>query len=465
MPSRSPLLTKLAATHSAWLLAGSALLVFATSSQAEVQVATGYSPAGSGFAFKSVPPPANNDAATNAKFTLVDGTRDGNGGDLAVLHDGRVPTGEDQPAANFFFRAGTDGGRIQIDLGGATSVKAVASYSWHAGTRGPQVYKLYAADGAAPGFQPEPKKGTDPASCGWKLIAGVDTRPKDGPGAGQHGAAITDTAGTIGKYRYLLFDIARTEDRDAFGNTFYSEIDVIDANGPAPIAAVDKPVLQTFASADGRIHYTIDLTGAPDLTEWSAKALRPVVEEWYPKIVALLPSDGYEATNNITLRYRTDMGKIPATADPAGVNLNAPWFRGELQREARGAVVHELVHVVQRYWQVRRGSSPAKPNPGWLVEGIADYVRWFLYEPQTKGAEITAGNIAKANYDSSYRITANFLNWATQTYDKDLVRKLNAAAREGRYDETLWKEWTGKTVQELGAEWKKFNEQRISSAK
>ncbi len=67
-----------------------------------------------------MPPPANNDAATNAKFTLVDGTRDGNVGDLAVLHDGRVPTGEDQPAANFFCsRAGTDGGRIQIDLGGA----------------------------------------------------------------------------------------------------------------------------------------------------------------------------------------------------------------------------------------------------------------------------------------------------------------------------------------------------------
>ncbi len=228
------------------------MLLFAATSQAEVQIATGYSPAGLGFAFKSVPPPANNDAATNAKFTLVDGTRDGNGGDLAVLHDGRVPTGEDQPAANFSFRAGTDGGRIQIDLGGAVSVKTVATYSWHGSARGPQVYKLYAADGASPGFQPEPKKGTDPASCGWKFIASVDTRPKDGEGAGQHGAAITDTAGAIGKYRYLLFDIARTEDHDGFGNTFYSEIDVIDANGPAATTAVSyKPILQSFAS-DGR---------------------------------------------------------------------------------------------------------------------------------------------------------------------------------------------------------------------
>lgn len=30
---------------------------------------------------------------------------------------------------------------------------------------------------------------------------------------------------------------------------------------------------------------------------------------------------------------------------------------------------------------------------------------------------------------------------------------MNAAAREGRYDETLWKEWTGKTARELGEEW------------
>ena len=34
--------------------------------------------------------------------------------------------------------------------------------------------------------------------------------------------------GALGKYRYLLFDISRTESDDDFGNTFYSEIDVIE---------------------------------------------------------------------------------------------------------------------------------------------------------------------------------------------------------------------------------------------
>ena len=88
------------------------------------------------------------------------------------------------------------------------------------------------------------------------------------------------------------------------------------------------------------------------------------------------------------------------------------------------------------------------------MEGIADYIRWFLYEPETRGAEITRRSFARARYDASYRVSANFLNWVTKTYDRQLIAKLNAAAREGRYSEDLWKEYTGHTVQELGTEWK-----------
>ena len=124
-------------------------------------------------------------------------------------------------------------------------------------------------------------------------------------------------------------------------------------------------------------------------------------------------------------------------------------------------MVHELVHVVQNYWN-RRGSAHAAKTPGWVVEGIADYVRWFLYEPQSQGAEITQGNFAAAKYDSSYRVTGNFFNWLTQTYDKEIVQKVNAAAREGRYAESIWKDLTGKTMQELGDEWKKFHERRLN---
>ncbi len=449
------------------ILAAASLLLLAATSHAATNVTVAHGDGVPGFNLKPVPPPANNDAATTATFTLVDGARDPNGGELAVLHDGRVPTGEDQPADNFFFRAGTDGGRIQIDLGKVISVKQVNTYSWHAGTRGPQVFKLYASDGAAGGFNPAPKKGTDPLTCGWKLVASVDTRPKDGDGGGQHAVSISDTDGALGKFRHLLLDISQTESRDAFGNTFFGEIDVIDSDGPAPTSGGftdDTPILKTFATADGDYQFTINATAAPDLADWAEKELNPVVKEWYPKLVAMLPSEGVRAPTNVTLRFRMDMGGTPASASGAGVNLNTQWFRRELQREARGAVVHELVHVVQSYGRTRRTNPDAVRTPGWLVEGIPDYIRWFLYEPQTKGAEITARNLANARYDASYRVTGNFLDWVTRTHDKEFIRKMNAAARQGNYSEKLWKDWTGKTMQELGDEWKKAHEARLNAA-
>ena len=68
---------------------------------------------------------------------------------------------------------------------------------------------------------------------------------------------------------------------------------------------------------------------------------------------------------------------------------------------------------------------------------------------------------AQGKSNASYRISAHFLNWVTENYDKEIVRKLNAAAREGRYSEGLWKELAGRTVQELGVEWKtELEEQR-----
>jgi hypothetical protein len=88
--------------------------------------------------------------------------------------------------------------------------------------------------------------------------------------------------------------------------------------------------------------------------------------------------------------------------------MNSSWFRRELNREARGAVVHELVHVVQSYGRVRRTDPDATRAPGWLVEGIADYIRWFLYEPETRGAEINERNLSRARYDASYRVTGTF---------------------------------------------------------
>jgi hypothetical protein len=207
-----------------------AVLALTSLAHAQVKVTSDHNPnatATSAFRFKNVPSPQKDDVAAKAKLLLVEGEADGNGADLSALTDGALPTEEDQPATNFFWNAGTGGGRFQMDLGSIIEIAQVNSYSWHPNTRGPQVYRLWASDGSGPNFNPAPKTKIDPATSGWKLITVVDTRSKEGNDGGQFGVSITNATGSLGKFRYLLFDCYVTETADEFGNTFYSEIDVI----------------------------------------------------------------------------------------------------------------------------------------------------------------------------------------------------------------------------------------------
>ncbi len=52
-------------------------------------------------------------------------------------------------------------------------------------------------------------------------------------------------------------------------------------------------------------------------------------------------------------------------------------------------------------------------------------------------------------------MSANFLNWVIATHDKELIRELNAALREGRYAPTFWDERTKMDLESLGRGWKK----------
>ncbi len=454
-----------------FLAAVSALCLAATASLAEITVLVEHNDnehARADFNFKSVPAPSRTDAAGQAQFSIADGEPDHNGGSLSVLHDGRVPAEADEPAENFFFNAGTDGGTVLVDLGSELELQQVNTYSWHPNSRGPQVYKLYAGQGRGADFNARPKRGTDPENSGWKLLARVDTRPKEGGGGGQCGVSISDPQGAIGKYRYLLFDISRTEADDAFGNTFYSEIDVVakgvtakaaDPGSAAP-AATRALVIQ---SSDGHCEITIDTSAAPDLKEWAEQKLAPVLAAWYPKIVAMLPSEGYTAPKRFSVSIRPGRG-VAATSGTR-ITANSDWAKRELDGEATGALVHEVVHVVQQY-RGRRGNPDYRPAPGWLVEGICDYIRWFLYEPQSHGADVTwlrARRNVALKHDASYRITANFLNYVVQHHDpkQELITRLNAACRQGRYTDDLWKDCTGKTLLELSDEWKTATEQQL----
>ncbi len=437
-----------------WVAGLSALALATAVASAETKVTVDYNgndEATSAFAFKTVPAPSANDAATSAKFEIIAGHADGNGGGLEKLHDGALPEDADQPSDNFFFQAGGNGGRVRVDLGSEINIRQVNTYSWHPGSRGPQVYKLYASDGAAGDFNAAPGAGVAPDQCGWKLIASVDTKPKSEDGGGQYGVSISDTDGSLGKFRYLLFDVAAAERDDAFGNTFYSEIDVVDANAPVAQNATAPKGNFSIKTSDGKCTITINTDKAPELKDWADHTLASALAEWYPKIVAILPSEGYTAPSH----FKITLKPMPGVAYTAGQSVvaNSDWLNKELHGEAVGSLIHEAVHVVQHL------GGNAVHNPGWLVEGTADYIRWFKYEPQSHGADMVwmrkHGKNFNPHYNDSYRITANFLNYVSEKYDANIVTQMNAAMRDGKYDDDLWKQLTGKTAPELGEEWNK----------
>jgi hypothetical protein len=337
---------------------------------------------------------------------------------------------------------------------------------------------------------------------------------------------------------------------------------------------------------DGSCEITIDTSQAPDLKDWAEHKLAPVLANWYPKICALLPTAGFTPPK----KWSVDIapGRGVAATGGTRVTANATWFRGELDKQAVGALLHEEVHVVQQYGGGRRNFTPGNislgditnlvslaaklkaradpisvflekqltagegkaladyrgPGPkgyilrtnlagalnrivagpdiydaalfknitlresttslrdekpedsdlrrlnralledalpselarrstgrrnrggdtGWLTEGIPDYIRWFLYEPQTHGADATyiqgridseakKGQVYEPKYNESYRISANFLDFVTTKYDRHIVPKLNDALRQGKYYDDIWADNTGKTVQELNQEW------------
>lgn len=179
----------------------------------------------------------------------------------------------------------------------------------------------------------------------------------------------------------------------------------------------------------------VDTNDATDLKEWGNKAGTLCVE-WFPKIAALLPSEGFVAPKQITLDFDPKMKGV-AHALNGKITISADFVRQH--PEDWGMVVHELTHIVQAY-------PPG--GPGWLVEGIADYIRIVKFEPEAPRPKL---DLVKASYKDAYKTTAMFLEWIEKHHASDLVVKMNAALRKGAYRDEMWKELTGKTVNELWA--------------
>jgi hypothetical protein len=189
------------------------------------------------------------------------------------------------------------------------------------------------------------------------------------------------------------------------------------------------------------IEVRLDVSEVPDLKPWGEKAQKLCVE-WYPKIAARLECK--DRPRPVTIVLKKDKKGVAGTSNDR-ITISAEYVRKH--PEDIGMVIHELTHVVQAY---------PHNDAGWLVEGIADYIRYHHFEPKGRTPHVDA----KSSYKDGYGTAAAFLAWAERKYDKKLVIKLNTALHDGKYKQEIFREATGKELDELWKEYVKVHEKK-----
>ena len=169
---------------------------------------------------------------------------------------------------------------------------------------------------------------------------------------------------------------------------------------------------------------------------WAEGAAR-VVLEWAPRIEAALGAPTV-SNRTVTLEFKD----MPGVAHTSGntITISTGWIRR--RPDDLGMVVHELTHVIQSY---------PGGQPGWMVEGIADHVRYFTYEPAV-GAAFKPRR-GQPDFRAGYLPAAAFLNWIDQRVDGNLIQELNAQARNGRMTEAWLAEKAGGSLDQLWADY------------
>ena len=196
----------------------------------------------------------------------------------------------------------------------------------------------------------------------------------------------------------------------------------------------------------------LDTSAAPDMKEWTEGVVGRIQRGGVR--VAAYVTAGWPIPCCVTVSYVDKDGGAPAWTEPGAcpkICLNAKWFRENRDGEAAGAFFYALVRAMQGY---RATPGATETNcPSWLANGIADYARWYLFEPESRGCDFVRKNPEAYRYNGSFRVTASFLDFVERRHPGTVMRA-NAAMRAHAFDDaTFWKEATGKTAEELEKLW------------
>jgi len=201
----------------------------------------------------------------------------------------------------------------------------------------------------------------------------------------------------------------------------------------APASAAESRIVE-------RGGYTLDFRDPPGTTD-QAVADR-MVETFFAVYPQLVTTFNPDAPTRVTFIMDPD---LPAVAGVGGdvVMYHSGHFAAH--PHDIDVVTHEVMHVVQAYGD--RGA------PGWLTEGIADYVRHVYGVDNAAGGWALPDFSPDQSLEDGYRGVGRFLLWLETHGHAGVVRALDSRLRAGTWSDEAWVELTGRTLPTLWADY------------
>jgi hypothetical protein len=209
------------------------------------------------------------------------------------------------------------------------------------------------------------------------------------------------------------------------------------------IAQPQAPALSKTATGDSLVSGAYSLVFTSNDAQFDPATRQNMIHAFFTVYPPMVERFNKRSLKKLNFFIDTAYKAVAETGDGTS-RFNPEWMKRHPQD--LDVVTHEVMHVVQDY---------KDDGPGWITEGIADYVR-YVYGVNNKAAKWLLPDYKPGQrYTDAYRVTARFLLWVEKNKYKKIVDDLDKAMREGNYTPGLWTRLTGKTVDELWDEYAK----------
>ncbi|GGI21945.1 basic secretory protein-like protein [Pedobacter mendelii] len=181
-----------------------------------------------------------------------------------------------------------------------------------------------------------------------------------------------------------------------------------------------------------------------NFAELDPKLKKRLIETFFEVYPKLAKEYNPNTLKEVKFSVDTNYKGVAATSN-GKVTFSSIWM--VKHPEDIDVVTHEVMHIVQDY-----GRSV---GPGWLTEGIADYVR-SKFGIDNPGAKWTMPDLKpEHSYKNSYRITARFFTWIEKNVKSGTIKAVDASLRDHTYTSAIWTNLTGKDLDGLWADYVK----------